>query len=137
MRAAKTSLIPISPLNQAFISVDDNGGNQIIISAGANLDITPEEVQQMCSNIGNAKALVTQLEVDVPSTLAAMEKAKASGAITFFNPSPAPRGASAPQAWSRTGLGVRSIWIFPNCCCCACPIGACRSQVLGAAVGFI
>jgi hypothetical protein len=59
-------------------------------------------VQQRCSNIGNAKALVTQLEVDVPSTLAALEKSKASGAITFFNPSPAPRGASALQAWSHT-----------------------------------
>lgn len=35
----------------AFISVDDNGGNQIIISAGANSDITPEEVAGSFSNV--------------------------------------------------------------------------------------
>lgn len=35
----------------AFISVDDNGGNQIIISAGANSDIAPEEVQGSFSSV--------------------------------------------------------------------------------------
>lgn len=35
----------------AFISVDDHGRNQIIISAGANSNITPQEVEANCSKV--------------------------------------------------------------------------------------
>ena len=72
----------------AFIWVDDAGRNQIVISAAANGDYKPSEVES-ASNVRNAKVFVTQLEVDLASTLAALQAAHQAGVKTLFNPSPA------------------------------------------------
>lgn len=72
----------------AFIWVDDAGRNQIVISAAANGDYKVAEVAG-ADNIRKAKVFVTQLEVDLSSTLAALQEAHKAGVKTLFNPSPA------------------------------------------------
>lgn len=73
----------------ACITVENSGGNTIVIIPGANSYLTPDEVKLKAEAIEMAKVLVCQNEIPLQSTLAALEIAKASGTISVFNPAPA------------------------------------------------
>ncbi|MFN8441108.1 MAG: ribokinase [Caldilineaceae bacterium] len=73
----------------APIFVDDNAQNFIVIIPGANMALSPADVQKASSAITHAALLICQLEVPVESTLEAFRIAKAAGVPTILNPAPA------------------------------------------------
>ncbi len=74
----------------ASIYVDESkGDNQIVIAMGAGENITLEEVESARESIESAQVLVTQLEVNLDATEAAIKIAKNKGVIVILNPAPA------------------------------------------------
>ncbi len=90
----------------AFIAVDDQGGNQIIVAGGANATLTPDDISAQMERIQGARVVVAQWEVPLPSVEAAFRIARAAGAITVLNPAPA---AGVPDEFLRL-----CDWIVPN-----------------------
>ncbi|XP_076815813.1 ribokinase-like isoform X1 [Clavelina lepadiformis] len=74
----------------ASISVIDGGGNAIIIAAGANLDLSLQDVNNASNIISKANVLLCQLEVHPLTTLHALKLAKLHNVKTILNPAPAP-----------------------------------------------
>ena len=72
----------------AVITVDDNGQNNIIVIAGANGLVTPDDVAAAQPAIAGARVLLCQMEVPMAANLAALRLARAAGVITIFNSAP-------------------------------------------------
>lgn len=77
-----------APTGKAFINVDAQGENQIIVVAGANAKLTAADVRAQAVLIRAARVLLVQLEVPLPAVLAAMRVANSAGVPVVFNPSP-------------------------------------------------
>lgn len=73
----------------AFIAVDAQGGNQIIVAPGANACLSPPDLAGRADLIRRAKVLVAQLEVPLPAVETALRLAREAGVITVLNPAPA------------------------------------------------
>jgi ribokinase len=73
----------------AAIIVDEQARNCILVVPGANLGLTPADVQAATAAIQAADVLLCQLEVPVEVTLAAFRLAKAAAVRTILNPAPA------------------------------------------------
>jgi len=74
----------------APVSVDVvTGQNSIVVVPGANMGLTPEDVQKAEEVIQVADLVVCQLEVPIESTLEAFRLARKSGTTTILNPAPA------------------------------------------------
>lgn len=76
----------------ATIVVDNpSGDNMIIVTPGANYALTPENVDAALKKMSDPPAVVVvQLEVKYEAALQALKTAKELGAVTVFNPAPAP-----------------------------------------------
>ncbi|GLX20097.1 MULTISPECIES: ribokinase [Streptomyces] len=72
----------------AHITVDDEGGNSIIVIPGANARVTGLEAGD-ASRIGAADCLLLQLELPLEAVLAGAEAARAHGVRTVLTPAPA------------------------------------------------
>lgn len=72
----------------AVITVDDNGQNTIIVIAGANGLVTPDDVAAAQAAIAGARVLLCQMEVPMAANLAALRLARAAGVTTIFNSAP-------------------------------------------------
>ncbi|MBZ4683329.1 MAG: ribokinase [Fusobacteriaceae bacterium] len=71
----------------AFIMVNEDGDNSIVVIPGANYDIKPEDIkEEMFENIDYVLA---QLEVPMETINKAFEIAKKKGIYTILNPAPA------------------------------------------------
>jgi ribokinase len=79
----------VRPTGVASIVVDDEARNSILVVPGANLGLSPQDVQQAAAAIEAADVLLCQLEVPQDTTLAAFRLAKAAGVRTLLNPAPA------------------------------------------------
>ncbi|WP_157950851.1 ribokinase [Peribacillus acanthi] len=73
----------------AIVSVDDRGNNQIIVSPGANYDVTPEYVYENRKAIEDCDIVVLQLEIPLATVKYTLELAKGLNKITILNPAPA------------------------------------------------
>ncbi len=73
----------------APIFVDDAAQNFIVIVPGANLGLSPADVDAAAAAIRSAVLLICQLEVPPETTLAAFRVAKVAGVRTILNPAPA------------------------------------------------
>jgi ribokinase len=78
------------PSGSAVIVVDARGENTIVVAPGANARLTlaagaARDVVDMCD------VLLTQLEIPVPTALAAAREARSAGAVVIVNASPAGR----------------------------------------------
>jgi len=73
----------------ALIVVDDNGENSIVVSSGANMRLSPADVEAAESVIAAADLLVLQLEVPLESVIRSAELAQAHGVKVVLNPAPA------------------------------------------------
>ncbi len=73
----------------APIAVDPQGNNAIIITLGANNELTVEEIQAARLAIARADVLICQNEIPPHISLAAMEIARQAGVRTIYNPAPA------------------------------------------------
>lgn len=82
----------------AQIFVDDAGRNMIGVAPRANFALAPEAIQAAGSLISAARVVLLQLEIPVPTVLAAARLARSAGARVILNPAPAPADRSATTA---------------------------------------
>ena len=73
----------------ALILVDDKGENCIIMTPGANNDITTSDIDSVAPIIKSARYLVVQLEIPLKAVIRAVEIADEAGVYVIFNPAPA------------------------------------------------
>ena len=105
----------------AVITISERAENMIIVIAGANGQVTADDVEAARPAVTGARVLVCQLEVPLEADLAAMRLARVAGVTTIFNPAPA--GIALPdeiyqlsdiccpnetEAEQLTGIAVRS-----------------------------
>ena len=74
---------------QAYIIVDDQGENSIMIHSGANNAFTPKQVQAHADLIKASDFVVAQFESTLESTIGAFTIAREAGVKTILNPAPA------------------------------------------------
>jgi ribokinase len=73
----------------ALIFVDQNGENQIVVAPGANMSLTPADVEAAQPAIEAAKVMLLQLEIPMATVLRAAELAVESRTRVILNPAPA------------------------------------------------
>ena len=71
----------------AIIVVDANGQNSIVLSAGANGNVSSSDVE--FASFSTFNLLLLQLEIPLPTVLSAAKKAKENGLRVILNPAPA------------------------------------------------
>lgn len=75
------------PTGCATIAVDAKGANFIMVAPGANLDVTEDQAPDEV--MGARHIILTQLEVSPAETFKVLARARAQGATTILNASPA------------------------------------------------
>lgn len=73
----------------AQILVEDSGQNSIVIVAGANNHLTPEDVKASRDTLAKAKIMLTVLEVPRQTVLTGLKLANELGVFTVLNAAPA------------------------------------------------
>ena len=73
----------------AQIWVYEDGDNSIAVAPGAGQGLGPDQVRSAAPAIQGARVIMASCEVPLAATLAAFRLARAAGATTLFNPSPA------------------------------------------------
>lgn len=73
----------------ALIVVDDAGENSIVVTPGANHQLSPADVIKAESVIADSKVMLLQLEIPLESVTKAAELAKSHGVTVILNPAPA------------------------------------------------
>jgi len=73
----------------AFIAVNEEGENQIILSSGANGGLNAADIAAASIDWASVHSLLLQNEVKWETTLAAMKLAKDKGVRVIYNPAPA------------------------------------------------
>ena len=73
----------------ALITVDDEGQNSIVIASGANMHLSPKDVEEAESAIAAADLLLLQLESPMHTVTRAAELAGSHGVRVTLNPAPA------------------------------------------------
>lgn len=81
--------VPQTSTGIAVIQVLEDGDNSIIVVPGANMCLTPEEVEAASSRFEGADILLVQLEIPLPAVEKALELAKRYGVRAILNPAPA------------------------------------------------
>ena len=81
-------LVSELPSGVALINVDAKGENSIVVAPGANMDLTEEDTERVSDRIREADIVLLQLEIPIPSVLAAARIAHAGGAQVVLNPAP-------------------------------------------------
>jgi ribokinase len=80
---------PDAATGVALIVVDDAGENSIVVAPGANMRLSPADVDDAESAIAAADALLLQLESPLETVTRAAEVAHAHGVTVILNPAPA------------------------------------------------
>lgn len=80
---------PNQQTGQAYILLQENGQNSIIIQHGANFDVTAEDVRKAKDEITSSDFVVAQFETPVEATIEAFKIAREAGKTTILNPAPA------------------------------------------------
>lgn len=75
----------------AFIFVEDSGENIIVVSPGANKELTVEEISCIRDSITDADYLVMQMEIPYDCVQTAANLASECGTFVLLNPAPACR----------------------------------------------
>ena len=73
-----------APTGRAFITVDANGENTIVIVAGANAHLGDTTI-----TVPRTKVLLTQLEIPLPVVIDVLTQARLQTSVTVLNPAPA------------------------------------------------
>ncbi|WP_457252737.1 PfkB family carbohydrate kinase [Pedococcus sp. P5_B7] len=77
-----------APTGQAWITVDDEGENAIVVIPGANGEVGPEGLSDALAGLGAGDVLLLQLEVPVRTVAAAARRAHGAGARVVINAAP-------------------------------------------------
>ena len=88
---AELRTLPDQATGVALILVDAQGENSIAVAGGANEALAPEHVGEAFDQLrpGPGDVVLVGHEIPTASATEALRRAKASGAITIFNPAPA------------------------------------------------
>jgi ribokinase len=73
------------PTGTAFIWVDREGQNSIVVASGANHALTPSDL----TTVGGARYALFQLEIPLGAVAAALKLARKEGTRTILDPAPA------------------------------------------------
>lgn len=73
----------------ALIVVDDAGRNSIVVASGANMRLSPADVDAAEASIAEADTLLLQLESPLDTVLRAAQVARSHGVTVLLNPAPA------------------------------------------------
>jgi ribokinase len=76
----------------ALITVAPEGENTFVVAPGANAELRPEDVSEHVRGLAAGDVLVLQLEVPVPTALAAAKLGRDAGAAVVLNSAPMPKG---------------------------------------------
>lgn len=74
----------------AYVTVDDNGENSIVIYGGANQEVTNEHILDNHQLISTSDYVIAQLETNLSSIEKSFEIAQKESVLTILNPAPAP-----------------------------------------------
>jgi len=80
---------PSSATGVALIVVDDAGQNTIVVASGANMNLSPSDVDAAAATISTADALLLQLESPLETVIHAAHLARSHGVTVILNPAPA------------------------------------------------
>ena len=80
---------PETPTGVALIELDDAGENSIIVIPGANMRLTPADVQAAESMLATSDVLLLQLESPLAVLQHAIPAARTHGVTVILNPAPA------------------------------------------------
>ncbi len=97
LRGLSGAGVNISPIRQlsgkntgvALIGVNAQGNNSIIISQGANLEVTPRAIDENIALLTESDIVVFQLEIPLETVLYGAKKAKELGKTVILDPAPA------------------------------------------------
>jgi ribokinase len=78
-----------APSGVALITVDDAGDNMIVVAPGANLKLSPHDVEKAQSAIASSGAVTAQLEVPLETVEFAARLASDASVPFVLNPAPA------------------------------------------------
>ncbi|AZZ60929.1 ribokinase [Oenococcus sp. UCMA 16435] len=77
------------PTGSAYIMLESDGNNTILVYGGANMQVSVEDVEAASSLIESADAIITQFETPISAAIKAFEIAKRKNVLTILNPAPA------------------------------------------------
>jgi ribokinase len=78
-----------APTGVALIVVDEAGQNSIVVAAGANMRLSPADVDRAESAIAGSNVLLLQLESPLDTVIRAAELAQHHDVTVILNPAPA------------------------------------------------
>lgn len=81
--------VPGVSTGTAWIAVDKNGNNSIIVIPGANDAVTPEYIDENVKLLENCDIVVLQLEIPMETVLHSARLAKQMGKLVILDPAPA------------------------------------------------
>lgn len=99
------------PSGVALIYVADDGENMIGVAPGANLRLTPEDVDRLPDSVFHPEdVLLVSLEIPLETAIRAIRRGFGAGMTTILNPAPAPTlGESAVRE-----LLTNVMYLTPN-----------------------
>lgn len=78
-----------SPSGQAFITVNRDGDNSIVVISGANARFSIDDIDRRMDYLREADILLLQLEIDPSVVQYTIKKAKELGKLVILDPAPA------------------------------------------------
>ena len=80
---------PEEKTGHAYITLTENGQNNIIIDHGANYQLSASDIDAASDLIDEVECVISQFETPLDATTEAFKMAKKKQAITILNPAPA------------------------------------------------
>jgi ribokinase len=74
----------------AFVAVNPEGDNSIVVMAGANATLQPADIDRNLDLLRECSVVLLQLEIPLETVLYAAQKAKELGKTVILDPAPAP-----------------------------------------------
>ena len=74
----------------AFITVNKEGNNSIVVVQGANAQFTPEDIEAHRDLLEECEIVILQLEIPMDTVLYAVKLARTLGKIVILDPAPVP-----------------------------------------------
>lgn len=79
----------LKPTGVALITVDAGGENEIVVASGANMRLSPDDLDRQEALFAAARIVLVQLEIPLETVLRAVQLGKRHGATVILNPAPA------------------------------------------------
>lgn len=85
----RVAVHPDVPTGRALVTVDGSGENSIVVIAGANAALSPEQAESAASELTRGDVLVLQLESPLDTVVRAAQHARERRATVLLNAAPA------------------------------------------------